>query len=267
MKINLYIVTYKNDKILNEWSLKTLFESDYLQAECEFNIHVINNHSEINIQEEYKDKVQVLENTLRPDFSTGHLARNWNQALIHGFRDLREPASDIVICCQNDVKFKKDWLQHLLKLHDVYSFVTYAQGDAFHSYTPSAVRAIGLWDERFCNICYQEHDYFIRALIYNKEKSSINSKGSRQLLNPCNVELLEIQGAPCGSKRGELSHNQSRKHSDISKKLFEQKWGVRPAQWPANPDWYPKKSKIQNYLFYPYFERDVQGLRDKHYLC
>ena len=205
MKVKIYIVTYNNNKILNDWALTTLFNSDFKTSEHTSEVFIINNHSNISINDPYKDKVTILENSLRPDFSTGHLARNWNQALINGFKNLDKPDCDIVVCCQNDTKFKKNWFENLLKLHETYTFITQGQGDAFHSYKPAAVKNIGLWDERFCNICYQEHDYFLRALIYNKEHSSINSKGSRQLLNNSNIELLEK--VRCGSQRGEKSQD------------------------------------------------------------
>ena len=266
MKAKLYIVTYNNNNILNDWSLTTLFASEYADADVELEVFVINNHSNLEIRDEFKDKVTVLDNTLRPDFSTGHLSRNWNQALVNGFQDLKNPNCDIVICCQNDVKFKPDWLQKLVELHKQYTFITYAQGDAFHSYTAEAVKSIGLWDERFNSICYQEHDYFLRALIYNKEHSCINSNGSKQLLNPTKMVLLETKTAPCGSKRGEPSHNLAKRNSDVSKKLFQTKWGVRPAQWPAHDTWIPKNSKIQNYIYYPYFEKNIPGLRGMNYL-
>ena len=86
-KIKIYIVTYKNDKCLNT-NLRSLFCSDLMNYDYEIN--VINNHSQINIDPKFK-KVKLLNNNLRVDFSTGHLSRNWNQALINGFQDLNNP--------------------------------------------------------------------------------------------------------------------------------------------------------------------------------
>jgi len=264
MKIKLYIVTYNNDKVLNDWSLSTLFSSNYQKLDHEVQIFVINNHSNINIKPEYKDKVTVLENALRPDFSTGHLSRNWNQALINGFKDPDKPDCDIVACSQNDIKFKKDWLEQLLKAHEKYTFVQQGQGDGFHSYKIDAVKNVGLWDERYCNICYQEHDYFLRQLMYNREHCTINSKGSKQIHNK--LDFVIIEDTPCGSKRGEKSHNLSKKHSNVSKMIFQQKWGgVRPAQWKPGFDWVPKKSKIPSFIYYPYFEKKL-NLKNKGYI-
>jgi hypothetical protein len=264
MKIKLFIVTYNNNKILNDWSLKTLFDSDYKSLN-NIQIFIIDNHSNINVNDEYKNKLTILNNTLRPDHSTGHLARSWNQCIIHGFIDLNNPDCDIVICCQNDIKFKKNWLFNLLKLHEKYTFVAFGQGDAFHSYKSDAIKNIGLWDERFCNICYQEHDYYLRALIYNRQFSTINSIGSKQIHNKSDFELLEK--TQCGSKRGEKSHNLSKKHSNISKQIFQRKWGnIRPAQWKPGFDWVPKKSNIPNFIYYPYFEKAIIDLKKKNYI-
>jgi hypothetical protein len=40
--------------------------------------------------------------------------------------------------------------------------------------TSNAVKQVGLFDERFCNIGLQEADYFLRCLLYNKDRSSLN---------------------------------------------------------------------------------------------
>lgn len=265
MKIKIYIVTYNNNKLLNEWTLTTLFNSDLSKHEVK--VYIIDNHSTAKVDDNYKDKVTILHNQLRPDFSTGHLSRNWNQALVNGFESLKEPKCDIVVCSQNDVKFNPNWLNDLVEAHKTYSFITYGQGDCLHSYTPAAVKKIGLWDERYNTIMYQEHDYFLRALIYNREKSSINSRGTGQLLNPLKVELLDIKSAPCGAKRGEKTHAKARKHASTCQRLFKTKWGNIPhARWKKNyDDWVPKHSNIQNFMFYPYFEKDIENLQQKKY--
>lgn len=36
-------------------------------------------------------------------------------------------------------------------------------GDALTSYTAAAISKIGLWDERFCNIGWQDLDYWFRV--------------------------------------------------------------------------------------------------------
>ena len=176
MKTKLYIVTYNNNEILNNWALKTLFESDFPFDNSE--IYVINNHSNIYIEPQYKDKIKILNNDLRPDFSTGHLSRNWNQAIINGFKNLNEPDCDLVIACQNDTKFCKNWYSKLIitMLKDGYKYITCGIGDQFQVFTTDSVKNIGLYDERFCNIGYQEGDYFLRALLYYDKIANLAKK-------------------------------------------------------------------------------------------
>jgi hypothetical protein len=143
--VKIFIVTYNNNSVLNEKSLRTLFESK-LPQQCQ--IFIINNHSNLSIDTSYVDRVTVLNNMTRPDFSTGHLARNWNQALINGFRNSNVPDCDLVVCAQTDCQFAPDWLDYITELHQKYDFITFGAGDCFHSYTPNAVKGIGLWDER-----------------------------------------------------------------------------------------------------------------------
>ena len=57
MKTNIYILNYKNDYALNFMILKSLFESDVVLEDVE--IYIINNHPEINIQDDYLSKVRI----------------------------------------------------------------------------------------------------------------------------------------------------------------------------------------------------------------
>ena len=107
MTIKFYIVTYNNNVVLNDWILNALHKSDYDRKNVQ--VFVINNHSNIKINDEYKSFVTVLNNNLRPDFSTGHLSRNHNQAIINGFKSLRNPDCDVVVSCQNDPILHKNW--------------------------------------------------------------------------------------------------------------------------------------------------------------
>ena len=84
--------------------LKSLFESDVVLEDVE--IYIINNHSEINIQDDYLSKVKVITNYLRPTESTAFIARDWNSAIIHGFVNLNNPQCDAVITIQNDTILK-----------------------------------------------------------------------------------------------------------------------------------------------------------------
>jgi len=273
--INVYIVTYRNPTDLNR-NIASIFKSG-----ADVKINIINNHSEFFLEPEYENEVNVLHNSLRPDFSTGHLARNWNQALIHGFRDLRNPASEIVVTVQDDVIFKNDWLDRLIEIHRRYSFVTMGAGDSFCSYLPEAVKNIGLWDERFCNIGFQEADYFLRALIYNGERSSINDLMHKRVHNAIEGNFVhsyaldknektdrvvsELITVPYRSEDRYEAHLSSSKFHSISGTVFKHKWGISDINW--GPEHFALlKPLIPNYMMYPYFEKDIEDLRGKNYL-
>lgn len=282
--INIYIVTYRSPVDLDN-NIASILASG-----ADVRINVINNHSEFFLAPEHERVVTVLHNRLRPDFSTGDLARNWNAALLHGFRDLKNPASDVVITVQDDVLFKADWLPRLLDLHRRYSFITMGAGDAFCSYLPEAVRKIGLWDERFCNIGFQEGDYFLRALIYNREHSSINDRIHGRLHNAVEGNAF----APFGDfKKGlesedpdadpveradsmlitvprmnldrKQAHLSSMRFHPLMNAVFHHKWGVSDIQWTSEHHAL-RRPLVPSYINYAYFERDVEGLRDKNYV-
>lgn len=261
MKIKLYIVTYNNATDLNK-NLETLFLSDLSKYQHE--IYVINNHSQITIESKFKEKIQVLHNVLRPDFSRGHLARNWNQALVNGFQNLNSPDCDILIHAQDDTLWKKDCFERLLHAHDSYNFITDGHGDNICSYTTDAVKAIGLWDERYCTVCYQDADYFLRALIYNKEQSSIND-----FYHPRKLNLLEeslIVRPKTNDERAE-ARRISNKLNEVCRQLFIQKWGDEEMRRWEDPEavHLPSRPAIPSFITYPYFENDIPELHEKGY--
>ena len=148
MKIKLYILTYKNNQVLNEWLLKSLYESKFDEDVVEVNI--INNHSDFEIYPEYKDKkINVLHNVLRPDRSLAYVTKNWNEAIVNGFQSLKKPECDAVITIQNDTVLLPTWYEYTLELLKKYNLIIFGAGDQFVVHTPASVRRIGLWDERF----------------------------------------------------------------------------------------------------------------------
>jgi len=262
-KIKLYMVTYNNEENLN-LTLHSLF----LNTKIPIEIYVINNHSKFRLFKIFEPFVtKVLHNVLRPDFSTGHLSRNWNQALILGFENLKEPKADIVIGCQEDTIFYPSWLENLLKLHEKYSFITYGWGDNFMSWTPEAVKRIGLWDESF-QMSGHTSDYFLRALLYNKEKSSINDYHHSRLLN---IEKIKI-----ADRLGEIKEHQAERkfNAPYGKQMIEHKWEELKYCSPMIDRWEsefieyaPKiKQKCSNRIIYPYFEKDVETLKEQKYV-
>jgi len=250
-KIKIYTVTYNDNESLN-LTLKTFFESDNLD-QIEFEYFIINNHTNIQISDEFSSKVKLLRNEVRPDFSYGHLARNWNQALINGFQNIRKPDCDIVITTQDDILWNKDWVNKLLKIHESYSFYTCDFGDNFCSYTPSSVKKIGLWDERFCGITFQEADYFLRAVIFNGKNSSINDKHHKRVSHK---QELVVQRQNPTKFRPHNNRNYSHKYT---RTLFLKKWSGRPPHtWESVVDNRLRPNKnYKEVVYYPYFEKDI----------
>lgn len=235
MKIKIFIVTY-NRPLLLQQNLDSLFSQIPQQTE----IFIINNHS--NFHTEYP--VTVLHNVMQPDFATGHLSRNWNQALIMGFVNLNNPDCELLITCQDDTI----WLANAFdKIHDLsqkYDFITDGLGDNLCIYKPNAVQEIGLWDERFCNIGYQEADYFLRATKIN---SSINDYTHGRIYQPHGLEIIRH---PQPGFHDE-SHQKSMKFHSYTENLFKEKWGITPDNWKFP---LPEKSLLPEYIYYPYFE-------------
>ena len=255
--INLYIVTYKNHIGLKE-CLESLNNTN-IPTNVTLNINVINNHSEFLLNEPFKN-VNVMHNTLRPDFSTGHLSRSWNQAIIHGFKSLINPIAQIIVTCQVDTVFYKDWLIKLIKQHQTYNFITAGHGDAFLSFTVDGIKNIGLFYERFCNIIHQEGDYFTRAIIFNKDKSSINDFHHGRVLNPFltpNDDSFILRK----NSNTNVTWNSTVECHEYITNFFVSKYSKDPRIWSIeNP---PKLLKKLN-LLYPYFEFDIFDFKSKY---
>jgi hypothetical protein len=261
MKIKQYIVNYNNDLILNG-CLESIFNNLTEYELSILEVYIINNHSNINIHNNFVDKVVILNNETRPDFSTGHLARNWNQAIINGFKNLNNPDCDILITNQNDTIFKKNYITNIIELHKTYDFVNFGHGDNYISYTPNAIKRVGLWDERFCNIGHQETDYFIRIARYLYEKSSYNDVGKHLPfhINPIHNNIIEV--IPSGNQRNESSHNQSKQYHNYSLNILLKKWNLshHPVFVKTTlDDVIDYEQMLNNYFYYPYFEKDMDS--------
>lgn len=121
MKIKLFIITWNNNEAVNA-CLDSLAAS-FVPSNILLEITIINNHSNLKLIDKHKH-INILNNQTRPDFSTGHLSRNWNQAIISGFKSINNPDCDILITCQNDTVFATNWLLKLIESHHKYSFIT-----------------------------------------------------------------------------------------------------------------------------------------------
>ena len=246
-KIKIYIVTYNDSPILNS-NLDSLFASDDMGN---VEVNIINNHTNFSINPKHELNVNVLHNVLRPDFSNGHLTRDYNSALINGFKNLNNPDADIVLPCHDDTLWRSNWKELLIEIHSRYTFYTCGWGCGLCSYTPDAVKQIGLWDERFNGITHHEFDYYLRAYMYNNSLSSINDDGHHQILNP--ESPISYRSSPPREHNGRMSVH------GYTGRLFHMKWDF-PVHGEWSPEIMPKEPlpcKIPNYVLYEYFERDI----------
>jgi hypothetical protein len=262
MKVKQYIVTYNNSLQINN-CLESIFSALSIEELDMLDLYIINNHTNFIINKKFEGKVKILHNSLRPNFSTGHLSRNWNQAIINGFQNLNNPDCDFVIANQDDVLFKSNYVSKLIEHHKRFNFIQLGDGDSFMSFTPNAIKRIGLFDERFCNIGYQEADYFLRALIYHPNWISINDEQHLRKHNPIEENNI-IYSLESGYHRREPSHMESMKFHNITYKLFKAKWGVEPEVWDV-PSLLTLKPQISSYLYYPYFEKNIETLEQQNY--
>lgn len=264
MKINIYILNYKNDHALNNMILKSLFESDIVLEDVD--IYILNNHPEINIQDDYLSKVKVITNFLRPVESIAYIPRDWNSAIIHGFVDLLNPKCDAVITIQNDTILKKNWYSLLKKYSNTYNFMSFGEGDAFIYHTPQSVKRIGLFDERYAGIGYYEGDYFTRAFLYNRSLSSVNDFIHKRQFNEVEEQLLEDTSKVVTGNENLLQGKTNERYSSLNRSLWFNKWG-----FGAYGDEYQhgraqcKGPVFFSYYTYPWFEKNVETIYEQRF--
>jgi len=270
MKLKLYISTYNNRNRIS----KTLANLAKCRNMNMVDVFVVNNHSNFSIDGGEYPEFERIDNNLRPDFSTGHLSRTWNQCIINGFKSLTNPDCDYVITAQDDSLFKHDWVSRLLEVHEEYEFVQNGHGDHVCSYSPEHIRKVGLWDERFCGISRQAADYFVRCLMYNKEKSTINDIGHSRVNNPIfknePIHISQNYLVESNSRGvfGDAQYpNMTDNNDSISINLIFDKYGIDPFPWsPEKLNQLPEHTLCKNYILYPYFEKDIYNLKEKNYL-
>lgn len=255
MKIKIYIVTYNNNNALNN-TLDSLFTT--ITDNHNIFIYLINNHSNLYINNDYSNKIHIIHNSVRPDFSTGHLARDWNCAIINGFQDLNNPNCDILVTCQNDSVFSPSWLDKLILWHEKYSFISACPGDGFCSYTVDSVKNVGLWDERFNSIEFQEADYFNRQKIFNRNNASINDFHHNRVLNKI---LLNEEDRSFVSR----SFLTDYKIHDISHTNHDYNFTLLNSKYRFPLDYYNFNSyNNKQTILYPYFEKNILDLSSKY---
>jgi hypothetical protein len=258
MKIKFYIITYKRKEDLHQ-TLTSLFNTDINKYNVE--VYIVNNHSSLFIDDLFKNKVTVLNNTFRPDHSTGHLSRNYNEIFLHGFKNLNTPQCDILIHSHDDNLFDLDFFSKLINYHKNYDLITFSQGCGLMSYTPEAVKTIGMWDERFCTIGYHEGDYFLRSLTYMKEKTSINDSTQGREWQPLSSICHKVPGTDQN-----YEHQRSFTYYSICRKLWELKYpSIKDVGWSYEQMNNMPHPAIPYYIMYPYFEKDIYNVDEKYF--
>lgn len=266
VKVKVFILTWRDATALNN-NLRTLFDgyallNDDLNPQIEVNI--INNHTDFHIDDRFKDHVSVIHNVAQPDFATAMLARMWNLALIHGFRDLKNPDCDIVVTAQDDTVWNFDWIPQLLKVMDHFDFYADDAGDMVCAYRADAVKKIGLWDERF-HYGFGEGDYFLRAIKYLAEKSSINDFAHGRVWNP-SLHLAQ-RPEPDTTRYAEQSRSHRFRSLSWANFLYKWKYTEMEGRWPEEiQEMVLQSETVPSTILYPYFELDVENLQEKGYI-
>lgn len=282
MKVKIYIVTYKNPMHLDA-NLRSLHNMNFEIPDLDtFEVTIINNHSGFEMHDDFKDTVSVMHNVVRPDFSIGHISRDWNAAIIHGFQDLNNPDCDLLIHCQDDTVWQPNALSQIVEASKTYSSIMLGNGDCLVAHTPDSIRRIGLWDERFSCNGFHELDYFLRAALYNGEKTSINDvwhqllPGVRNrfphnpyLWNPLPAGPTDIIWRPDDNVDRQENKSKYRVFQHIAREVFIDKWGVYPELEPLKNQ--VERHKVagppgKSYIMYPYFEKNVETLLAQNYL-
>ncbi len=221
-----------------------MVSSDLLDHEYE--ISILNNYKNLDLPERFSSfNIKVIDNEARPDFSTGHLSRSWNQGIILGFKNLKNPDADYVILSQNDIEVSENWISRLLEYHQKYDFILFGDGDALQSMNVESVKKVGLYDERFCGIAYHESDYQIRQILLNRERCSINDIGRKNTHNPIYPRSLPlvskqaldikqyyfykggedvIKWSQSGAQRSSIHHSKSYKYHSLASEFIRKKW-------------------------------------------
>jgi hypothetical protein len=224
-------------------------------------VYIINNYGTLVLPKDKYPNVTVMDNIVRPDFSTGHLSRNWNQAIINGFKNINYPAVDKVVAIQSDVKLSHNWYDNVKNLDKKIRYLVCGRGDEFQIFTPDGIRNVGLYDERFCNIGYQESDYFLRNLIIQPNNCCIIDYAHGRVNIPSEFSNVKESDFIISSAEGYVfneAHIESQKFHEISNRWFMKKWN-NMTHWREfwneenkKPDPFQKEIYL-----YPYFECNI----------
>lgn len=292
-KVWVTIITYNNEPSLHA-CVKALFDSDLVTSDkYDWYIEIINNHSNFHLASEYLSRVTVHHQTLRPDWAyVGYFTKDCNSALIRSIKNLKDPLNDHIIILQDDANVRPDFMEKLVARHDSgLEFIMSGIGDALNSWLPSAVKKIGLYDERF-NTGFHEGDYILRAIQKLGMKCSIGDIAHGRVWNPTdgghfytsdngtnsltpdasvstNTTRADSDLVICPPFTQEQMNNVAKRHGTTwHEPLWKLKWGEENRFYNWTPEFMNDviptlKQKIPNYILYPYFEKDIDGIFDE----
>ena len=107
--------------------------------------------------------------------------------------------------------------------------------------------------------------------MYNKLKSSIQDPIHHRVLNPINPYSIEestnwLVDADV-RQIDQVWDNSSHGNNQISQKLMSMKYEFEPFPWTSEKIMNaPKRTKCDNFITYPYFEKDIYNLKEKGYI-
>jgi hypothetical protein len=202
----------------------------------------------------------VINNYGRPEWSWGHLSRDWNVAALYGFKNLADPNSEVVVGVQGDASIAPQWAHAIYDEHTKNGmiFISAGRGDAFHSWTAEGVRKLGLWDEHYCDIGFQEEDMFLRAVILEPTRVRISDFAHRRTHNPFPVNPVAGDG-----DHDREGHPVEHWHSELYHATKWPEWNAKMSGWWANTTDLSLRPRISTYYSYPYFEWRLEGLKDR----
>lgn len=221
MKIKVYVVTYKKNDVLNA-NLKSLWESTKNPESIE--VTVLANHPDVVIDEENKRaNLRLVLNTTRMSNAWGYLSRDWNYCLLDCFKTWENPENiDWCVMAQNDVLWVKNWDEWLSHNKD-YDFISQPIGDQSLSINIEALKKIGFFDERLTTLHFHEIDYFIRSMLFNKARVSINDNHLKHNLSFNRVGNVITKTTFSGMNEDQTLHNSI--NFNESYHYISKKWG------------------------------------------
>ncbi len=259
VKIAVYAVRYSEDIqpfIDHYYSAPGVKEAE---EQNNLSLTIINNYGTLP---DYPG-ITILNNVTRPDFSTGHLARSWNQCIINAFKDLRNPAVDCLVMIQIDAKFSNNWYANICEIpNDCYYFCV-GRGDEMQFVRPEAIKRVGLYDERYCNIGHQEADYFLRTFIKIKNNCSILDYAHHRIHDAFNGKFYESQFILHSISSGNIEAQRlSNAYSGMSYNIFRYKWkNCDVKDWHFQMEYIntltSEFTNAKEFRYYPYFEKDI----------